>query len=128
MLVEGDEEGFHPIRSLIQIEGISVWGLLGPGEYGVTEFRFVTSSLLEANQPVLGLPEDAGYLAFSDLQFNDAGITVTWQQQLDFQGARRRVPGGVVVFVFDPLGKLRQIHNYTETSPQAEFEPVPRNQ
>ena len=107
-------------RQLTGIENVSIFGLMGPGEYGDRDFERFTAEVMRANQDVLGIQADGDSLKFREVQFFESAIVVTWQELEDSEP----VPGGLVTFTFDLLGNLREIDHRTQAAASAS-EPLP---
>ncbi len=108
--LEGSTEpDAHPVRRVLEIRGLSLFGILGPGEYGTAELKTVTRNVLDANPQLLGLPEEAGTLRFQSVQFGNRLIVVQYVQESPVvDGA-----DAGVTFLFDQFGNLFQIENTT---------------
>ncbi len=102
-------EGAHPVRRVADIRGVSLFGILGPGEYGDVEIQSFTERLLQSNDPLLRLPPEAGSLRFEGIRVSSDSMVVSYQQW--WPGHEERAEGAMVLFVFDRFGQLRQIEN-----------------
>lgn len=112
-LVRAEEEHAHPVRRLLDVEGVSLTRAWGPGTFGTDEFEEFTAQVLFANQGLIGLPPSAGRLDFVDVDFGEE-IVVTWLQRApDAEGRMVFVPEAELVFAFDHFGSLVRIENTT---------------
>ncbi len=116
-LVKSVEDGAHPIRRITHIEGVSIFASYGAGEFGSETFQEFASSILSANQHLLGLPAAAGTHAFHEVTFSSEAILVSYLQVMSDE---KPLPGASVIFLFDRLGELREIENTTWAHPEIE--------
>ena len=104
----------HPIRKVVQIEGISLPGSAGPRGYSEERLQEFTARVLSENEDLIGLPALSGRLRFSHVQFLTRTIRVTYQQERQsFSAVPGRVSGARMTFVFDRVGNLLEIDNTT---------------
>ncbi len=108
----------HPVRRLVDIEGISLFEPLGDGEVGEEDLRAFTERLLQDNFDLIGLPVRSGRLLFADARFLDSAILVSYVQETSSMfETPRLVPGARLLFEFDRLGRLVSIDNTTRIDP-----------
>lgn len=89
------------------------------GSYGSEEFFLFSERILEANQPLLGLPTTAGALERGEVLFSDTVIAVSFAQWVEEPGGRTRsIEDGFVRFFYDRFGRLFEIENSTRVDLQ----------
>ncbi len=113
-LVSTLESGRHPVAGLLEIQNVSLYALLGPGEYTDPDLQLFSDQILVANQDLLGLPQGSGALVFREVRHFDTFFEIVYQQILpgDSGGLIAREDAELHL-LFDLMGNLRQIRNAT---------------
>jgi hypothetical protein len=113
-LVRSDDPGAHPVRSLLDVRGFSLSAKLGAGVFTDAHFADFAARLLAANEPLLGLPPQAGRHAFAAVEHGPDFVLVSCAQELvRADGLTAPVPGAETALIFDLHGRLLEIENAT---------------
>jgi hypothetical protein len=104
----------HPVRRLVEIEGLSPAELWGPGEWGAEALIAFAEAVRGANDAWLGLPTAAGWLSPRGVSVTGRHVLVDYEQQPDGIGlGGPPLPDARLIFVFDLTGRLVWIENDT---------------
>jgi hypothetical protein len=104
----------HAVAQLIRIEDIALPEPVEASADAERMLRDFTARVIEDNAGLIGLPEQAGRLAFDEVRFADSATTVAYKQRAKrFVGRPRDVRGARLEFVFDGAGRLVEIDNST---------------
>lgn len=117
------DPGAHPTRRVLEIQGLSLSRVFGPGAFGQEELFQFTDLVLAGNTDLIGLPVEAGILVRDRVVFRPNGVLVLYTQQIfegqqDFEGPNPRLlENAHLLFHLDPFGSLVEIDNLTYLAP-----------
>ncbi len=115
-IVPGTEPWRPPVRSIEDIEGLSLLAVHGLRPHGPEDLRIFSARVLLANGDLLGIPVSSGWHRFREVEFvetdgTSAFVVTCDQERAGDRGAVVKVVGGEIRFVFDAAGTLLRIEN-----------------
>ena len=117
-LVQSTGPNQHPVAALLRVRGVNLFHPEGPAGSGDKSYEELTGILIDTNRELVGLPHDAGRLAFDAVLFEADGFRVQFDQETKrLDGSWRVVEGAQLVFEFGTAGDLLEVHNSTWLEP-----------
>ncbi len=115
-IVPGTEPWRPPVRSIEDIEGLSLHAVHGVRTSGPEDLRIFSARVLLANGDLLGIPPASGWHRFREVEYVESAeasafVVTCAQERADDRGSIVPVVGGEIHFVFDAAGTLRRIDN-----------------